>query len=46
MSETGKLAVIIIASLILGLTGLVLVAVVPPQLVGNLVVDSYDAVPL
>jgi len=44
VSETKQLAVIVIASLVLGLIGLVLVTVVPSLVVGNLVVDSYDAV--
>jgi len=44
VSETKQLAVLVIASLVLGIIGLVLVTVVPPLFEGNLVVDSYDAV--
>ena len=44
MNEKQQLSVIVVASLVLGIIGLVLVTVVPPLLEGNLVVDSYDAV--
>ncbi|HUT39609.1 MAG TPA: DUF2207 domain-containing protein, partial [Methanoregula sp.] len=44
MSETQQLAVLVIASLVIGIVGLVLVTTVPPLLEGNLVVDSYEAV--
>ena len=44
MSETQQLAVLVIATLVLGIIGLGLVTVIPPLFEGNLVVDSYDAV--
>ena len=44
MGEIKHLAIIVIASLIIGIIGLVLVIIVPPFLKGNLVIDSYDAV--
>ena len=44
MSETKQLAVLVIAGLILGIIGIVLVSSVPPLFEGDLVVDSYDAV--
>jgi uncharacterized membrane protein len=44
VSETQQLAVLVIATLVLGILGLALVTVVPPLFEGNLVVDSYDAV--
>ncbi len=44
MSEKKQLAIIVIASLIIGIIGLMLIAVVPPLFEGNLVVDSYEAV--
>ena len=34
----------VIASLIIGIIGLFLVAIIPPLFEGNLVVDTYDAV--
>ena len=44
MSETKQLAVLVIASLVLGILGLALVTAIPSLFEGNLVVDSYDAV--
>ncbi len=44
MSETKQLAVLVIASLVLGILGLALVTAIPSFFEGNLVVDSYDAV--
>ncbi len=39
-----QLAVLVIASLVLGILGLALVTAIPSLFEGNLVVDSYDAV--
>jgi len=44
VSETKQLAILVIASLILGILGLALVTAIPSFFEGNLVVDSYDAV--
>ncbi len=44
MSETRQLAVLVIASLVLGILGLALATTIPSLFEGNLVVDSYDAV--
>ncbi len=44
MSEKKQLAKVVIASLIIGIIGLFLIAIIPPLFEGNLVVDTYDAV--
>ncbi|NTW64422.1 MAG: DUF2207 domain-containing protein, partial [Chlorobiaceae bacterium] len=44
MSEIKQLALLVIATLVLGIIGLGLITVIPPLFEGNLVVDSYDAV--
>jgi uncharacterized membrane protein len=44
VSETKQLAVLVTASLIIGIIGIALVSTVPALFEGNLVVDSYDAV--
>ena len=44
MGETKQLAVLIIAALVAGIIGLLVITVVPPLFEGDLVVDSYTAV--
>jgi uncharacterized membrane protein len=44
VSEIKQLALLVIATLVLGIIGLGLITVIPPLLEGNLAVDSYDAV--
>jgi uncharacterized membrane protein len=44
VSETKQLTVLVIAGLILGVIGIILVSIVPPLFEGNLVGDSYEAV--
>jgi uncharacterized membrane protein len=44
VSEKKQLAIIVITGLVIGIIGLVLIAVIPPLFEGNLVVDSYEAV--
>ncbi|TFG89282.1 MAG: DUF2207 domain-containing protein, partial [Candidatus Atribacteria bacterium] len=44
MNEARQLAVLVIATLVLGMTGLLLVEVVSPLFEGDLVVDSYEAI--
>ena len=43
MGETKQLAALVIATLVIGIIGLVLVALIPPLFEGDLVVSSYQA---
>ena len=44
MSEIKELAILVLATLVLGIIGLGLVTVIPPLFEGDLVVDSYNAI--
>ena len=43
MGETKQLAALVIAALVIGIIGLILISLVPPLFEGDLVVSSYQA---